>query len=103
MPIKFARFGMLILVGFLFLGGFDLIVLPVVAVFYTLLGLPIPALAVSPSNGCAARYGCVKRKTSDETSGTTDKPEPPYLPGLSSFLMAPSASLGLKPLGPRWL
>jgi len=100
---NFARFGMLILVGFLFLGGFELIVLPVVAVFYTLLGLPIPALTICPSNGCAARYGCVKRKTSDETSGATDKPKPPYLPGASSFLMATSASLGLKPLGPRSL
>jgi Zn-dependent protease len=39
-----ARFGMLILIGFLLLGGFQLIILPVVAVFYALLGLPLPAL-----------------------------------------------------------
>jgi Zn-dependent protease len=48
---NFARFGMLILVGFLFLGGFELIVLPAVAVFYILLGLPVPALAIR--NQCA--------------------------------------------------
>lgn len=46
-----ARFGMLILVGFLFLGGFELIVLPAVAVFYILLGLPVPVLTIR--NQCA--------------------------------------------------
>ena len=35
-----ARFGMLILIGFLLLGGFQFIILPLVAVFYNLLGLP---------------------------------------------------------------
>ena len=39
-----ARFGMLILIGFLLLGGFQIIILPLVAVFYALLGLPLPAL-----------------------------------------------------------
>ena len=43
---KLAPFGMLILVAFLFLGGFQLIILPVVAVFYGLLGLPPPALTI---------------------------------------------------------
>lgn len=38
----FARFGLLILIGFLLLGGFEFIILPVVALFYSLLGLPLP-------------------------------------------------------------
>jgi len=41
-----ARFGMLILIGFLLLGGFQIIILPLVAVFYALLGLPLPALTI---------------------------------------------------------
>ena len=45
----FARFGMLILIGFLLLGGFQIIILPVVALFYTLLGLPFPALTIEPA------------------------------------------------------
>lgn len=40
---KFARYGMFILIGFLVLGGFQLI-LPVVGVLYILLGLPFPVL-----------------------------------------------------------
>jgi Zn-dependent protease len=43
---NFARYGMFILIGFLLLGGFDLIVLPIVTVFYFLLGLPLPALTI---------------------------------------------------------
>ena len=44
---NFARFGMLILVGFLLLGGFRIIILPVVGLFYALLGLPpLPALTI---------------------------------------------------------
>jgi hypothetical protein len=43
---NFARFGMLILVGFLLLGGFRIIILPVVGLFYSLLGLPLPALTI---------------------------------------------------------
>lgn len=39
-----AQFGMLILIGFLMLGGFDKIILPVVELLYTLLGLPLPRL-----------------------------------------------------------
>jgi len=46
---NFARYGMLILIGFLFFGGFQVIVLPVVALFYTLLGLPLPALTIEHS------------------------------------------------------
>jgi hypothetical protein len=44
---------MLILIGFLLLGGFNIIILPVVALFYTLLGLPLPALTIedSPAGG----------------------------------------------------
>jgi Zn-dependent protease len=45
----FAQFGMLILIGFLLLGGFNKIILPVVAIFYTLLGLPLPALTIEDS------------------------------------------------------
>jgi len=46
---KFARYGMFILIGFLVLGGFQLI-LPVVGVLYILLGLPFPALTINPSD-----------------------------------------------------
>jgi len=44
-----ARFGMFILIGFLVLGGFQRIILPVVGVLYTLLGLPSPALTLEDS------------------------------------------------------
>jgi len=44
-----ARFGMFILIGFLVLGGFQRIILPVVGVLYTLLGLPLPALTLEDS------------------------------------------------------
>jgi len=43
---KFARFGMLILIAFLLLGGFQIIILPLVGLFYFLLGLPLPALTI---------------------------------------------------------
>jgi Zn-dependent protease len=43
---NFARFGMLVLIGFLLFGGFQIIVLPVAALFYTLLGLPLPSLTI---------------------------------------------------------
>ena len=39
----FARFGIFILIGFIGLGGFYRIVLPVVARLYVLLGLPMPS------------------------------------------------------------
>jgi Zn-dependent protease len=42
----FAQFGMLILIGFLVLGGFERIIFPVVGFFYSLLGLPLPALTI---------------------------------------------------------
>ena len=45
---KFARFGILILIAFLLLGGFRTIILPLVALFYALLGLPLPALTIKP-------------------------------------------------------
>jgi len=41
--MNYARYGMIILIGFLVLGGFSLI-LPVVATLYVLLGLPLPVL-----------------------------------------------------------
>ncbi len=41
--MNFARYGMIVLIGFLVLGGFSLI-LPVVATLYVLLGLPLPVL-----------------------------------------------------------
>jgi len=44
--IKFARYGIFILIGFLLFGGFEAIVVPVVALFYTLLRLPLPALTI---------------------------------------------------------
>jgi len=37
--IKFARFGMPLLIGFLLLGGLKLVIFPVVDLFYSLLGL----------------------------------------------------------------
>jgi len=37
---NFSQYGMLILVGFLYFGGFDMLVYPVVRVVYRLLGLP---------------------------------------------------------------
>jgi Zn-dependent protease len=37
---NFSRYGMFILIGFLFLGGFDKIFMPLVALFFSLLGLP---------------------------------------------------------------
>jgi len=47
----FARYGMFILIGFLVLGGFQ-IILPVVGILYALLGLPLPALTMSfPHSG----------------------------------------------------
>lgn len=39
---NFARFGMLILIGFLLLGGFQIIIWPLVSVLYSLLRLPLP-------------------------------------------------------------
>ena len=43
---SFSRFGMLALIAFLFLGGFEIVILPVVGILYTLLRLPLPALAL---------------------------------------------------------
>jgi len=40
---NFSRYGMFILIGFLFLGGFDKIIMPLVALFFTLFGLPLSA------------------------------------------------------------
>ncbi|MBN1807242.1 MAG: site-2 protease family protein [Sedimentisphaerales bacterium] len=39
---NFARYGMFILIGFLFFGGFRLIVSPFIRLFFTLFGLPFP-------------------------------------------------------------
>jgi len=44
MYMNIARYGMLILVGFLLLGGFERIVFPAVGLLYYLLGLPLPGL-----------------------------------------------------------
>jgi hypothetical protein len=41
--MNFARYGMIVLIGFLVLGGFSLI-FPVVGTLYVLLGLPMPVL-----------------------------------------------------------
>ena len=43
---NFTRFGMLVLIGFLLFGGFRIIVLPIAAMFYALLGLPLPSLTI---------------------------------------------------------
>jgi hypothetical protein len=40
------QFGLLLLIGFLFLGGFERIILPVVGLLYGLLRLPVPALTI---------------------------------------------------------
>jgi len=37
----FSRYGMFILLGFLFLGGFEKIIMPLVALLFSLLGLPL--------------------------------------------------------------
>jgi len=46
---KFARYGILILIAFLLLGGFQIIILPLAALFHALLGLPLPALTINPT------------------------------------------------------
>jgi Zn-dependent protease len=43
---NFSRFGMFILIGFLLLGGFERVILPLVALLYSLLGIPLPALTI---------------------------------------------------------
>ncbi len=48
---NFARYGIFILIGFLFFGGFQFIVMPAVALFYALLGLPLPALTIDVAGG----------------------------------------------------
>jgi Zn-dependent protease len=41
-----SRFGILILIAFLWLGGFNVVVWPLVGLFYGLLGLPLPTLTI---------------------------------------------------------
>ncbi|MHC4790343.1 MAG: site-2 protease family protein [Planctomycetota bacterium] len=53
---KFARYGIFILIGFLLLGGFNLI-FPVVGLLYALLGLPFPALTINQAN-CRRKNSC---------------------------------------------
>jgi len=38
---NFSRFGMLIIIGFIFLGGFQLIIIPFITLFFNLFGLPL--------------------------------------------------------------
>ncbi len=45
---KFGRYGIFILIAFLLLGGFQTVILPLVALLYALLGLPLPALTIKP-------------------------------------------------------
>ena len=47
---NFARVGMFVLIGFLLLGGFRMIILPLAALLYAALGLPVPALTIGPAN-----------------------------------------------------
>jgi Zn-dependent protease len=47
---KFARYSIFVLIAFLLLGGFRITILPLAAIFYTLLGLPVPALTINPKN-----------------------------------------------------
>jgi Zn-dependent protease len=49
-----SRFGMLLLIGFLLLGGFRMIILPLTALLYTALGLPMPALTMRSARACDA-------------------------------------------------
>ena len=41
-----SRFGIFILIAFLWLGGFGIVVMPLVGLFYSLLRLPLPALTI---------------------------------------------------------
>lgn len=41
-----AQFGLLLLIGFLFLGGFEKVIWPLVGLLYGLLRLPVPALTI---------------------------------------------------------
>ena len=54
---NFARYGVYVLIGFLLLGGLKLVILPVAAVVYSLLGLPLPVLTIEQTkqtvNGAA--------------------------------------------------
>jgi Zn-dependent protease len=71
---NFARFGMLVLIGFLLFGGFQVIVLPVAALFYTLLGLPLPSLTIKDQKAdnrlvsAACLGGAPRRVEKAETS-----------------------------------
>lgn len=47
---RFARYSIIVLIAFLLLGGFRVTILPLAAIFYTLLGLPVPALTINPKN-----------------------------------------------------
>ena len=38
---NFSQYGMLILIGFIYLGGFDIMIRPIITVFFRLLGLPL--------------------------------------------------------------
>jgi Zn-dependent protease len=46
---KFGRYGIFILIAFLLLGGFQTVILPLVALLYALLGLPVPGLTIKPA------------------------------------------------------
>jgi len=56
----FSRFGMLAVIVFLFFGGFRIFVLPVVAVVYILLGLPLPALVIEGRSGSSKQAAQVE-------------------------------------------
>jgi len=58
-----AQFGLLILIGFLVLGGFERIILPVVGLLYTLLGLPLPALTLEDA-GASRKPGLATKAQS---------------------------------------
>lgn len=47
---NFARIGMLVLIGFLLLGGFEKIIWPLASLLYAALGLPVPALTIRCAN-----------------------------------------------------
>ena len=63
-----ARFGLLILIAFLVLRGFERIILPVVGVLYKLLGLPLPALTLEDVG--ASRNPEVTHCVADAERGT---------------------------------
>ncbi len=58
---RFARYGIIIFIAFLLLGGFQTVILPLVVLLYALLGLPVPGLTIKPAKK-ENEYRCCKYK-----------------------------------------